>query len=111
MGNIMIQNPAEIRLKAHNEYPIELLLQCSDIVDGSTYVLNRSKLLERGKDVRLLYVLMAAEYGWDYSERNNSTIYFVTTERGVVAGIYDTVKRIRKTQKDFLLYTYTENNS
>lgn len=97
----MAQRHKTVRLKAYSEFPIEFLLRCSDRLREGFYVLNKSMILLAKKDIKLLYVLMADEYGWDYSNIYDSTIYFLETDNGVYKGIYNLSTQECVTQKDF----------
>lgn len=68
-------------------------------IDGVACV-NREKVIDGIVEEAAFYVVMEMDYGWDYSDIDDSTIYFENGDDGnVYGGIYDTKAKKKKTRR------------
>lgn len=81
---LYVQNEAS---KKFNPYVLkDHLLR---LEDGTTIV-DRGSVVNNPDDARLFYVILNKDYGWDYSDPGDATIYYEVHDGKIYGGVYKT---------------------
>lgn len=74
---------------ARKRFNPEALMNYLKRDDNGVVYVDREAAIVGGKDNRLFVVTLAHDYLWDYKDYENSTIYFESSERYIVGGVYN----------------------
>lgn len=103
---LYVQNEAS---KKYNPYALMGYLIHTE--DGIAIV-DRNSIVKNEDDERLLYVIFNKDYGWNYSDIGNATIYYEVCNGKIYGGVYRegagciTRKLVAVESKDAAKYAY-----
>lgn len=89
----------DARIEAAKRFNPKRLCKNLTRTEDGVVIVDRSKCVHTMGDERLFMVSMNADYGWDFSDYQNSTIYLQIDGNDVIGGIYNTASKDKKTRR------------